>query len=130
MRITRRTVFFICLLLALFWLAGCQTSMRTVVVKETQIVTEKETEIVSVVDTSTPMPQPTQAPTAAGLTPVPTPSAEPTTVPEGRMVELEFPVEMRLGDSDVVRLALVPYEEGYATAWDSRSRRRATVPFT
>jgi hypothetical protein len=114
MRITRRAALFICLLLAFLWLAGCSAATKTVVVKETQIVTEKETEIVSIVDTPTSLSQPTQAPTTAGVTPVPTPLAEPTTVPEGRMVELEFPVEMRLGDSDVVRLALVPYEEGYA----------------
>jgi len=32
---------------------------------------------------------------------------------ENRLVELEWPAEMRLGDSDIIRLALVPYQEGY-----------------
>jgi hypothetical protein len=32
---------------------------------------------------------------------------------EGRLVELEWPQRLRLGESDVVRLALIPGEEGY-----------------
>lgn len=32
---------------------------------------------------------------------------------ESRLVELEWPARMRLGESDIVRLALTPYEEGY-----------------
>jgi len=32
---------------------------------------------------------------------------------EGRLVELEWPEALRLGDSDVIRLALVPTQEGY-----------------
>jgi hypothetical protein len=34
-------------------------------------------------------------------------------VVEHRLVELEWPAQMRLGDSDIVRLALIPSEEGY-----------------
>ncbi|MDX1435841.1 MAG: hypothetical protein R3335_03455, partial [Anaerolineales bacterium] len=50
--------------------------------------------------------QPTPPPLATSL-PLPTP------VVETRLIELEWPTTMRLGDSDVVRLALVPDEEGY-----------------
>ncbi len=32
---------------------------------------------------------------------------------ESRLVELEWPRELRLGDSDIIRLALVPYQDGY-----------------
>ncbi|RPI31458.1 MAG: hypothetical protein EHM70_11470 [Chloroflexota bacterium] len=53
----------------------------------------------AVVDTATPVPQPTQA--------------APTVIVEQRIAELEWPARMRLGDSDVVRLSLVPSEEGY-----------------
>ncbi|UCH61100.1 MAG: hypothetical protein JSV61_06370, partial [Anaerolineales bacterium] len=67
------------------------------------------------------------APTAAGepqisptrelqATPSPKP-AEPTIIPapitEQRLVELEWPPHMRLGDSDVIRLSLIPSEQGY-----------------
>ncbi len=36
-----------------------------------------------------------------------------TSVVEQRMVELEWPATVRYGDSDTVRLALIPSEEGY-----------------
>lgn len=70
----------------------------------------------------TSMPAPTATPAAlATLSPAATPSPLPTTSPpatpvarvEERLVELEWPERMRLGDSDVVRLALVPSAEGY-----------------
>ena len=32
------------------------------------------------------------------------------------MVELEWPQQMRLGDSDIVRLALIPAQEGYVVS--------------
>jgi len=55
-------------------------------------------------------PPPTQAPAqATGEAPAPT--QEPLV--EGRLVELEWPEALRLGDSDVIRLALVPTKEGY-----------------
>jgi len=55
-------------------------------------------------------PPPTQAPAqATGEAPAPT--QEPLV--EGRLVELEWPEALRLGDSDVIRLALVPTQEGY-----------------
>ncbi len=37
-------------------------------------------------------------------------------VSESRMVELEWPQQMRLGDSDIVRLALIPAQEGYVVS--------------
>ncbi|GAB4521220.1 MAG: hypothetical protein Fur0018_01490 [Anaerolineales bacterium] len=58
-----------------------------------------------------PSPQPTQAAkpamTATASPPPATPQVEP------RIVEVEWPARMHLGDSDVVRLALVPSTEGY-----------------
>ncbi len=68
---------------------------------------------------------PTQAaastflPTATALPALPTQieatPAQPTA--EARLVELEWPLRLRMGESDIVRLALVPSAEGYtATA--------------
>jgi hypothetical protein len=37
---------------------------------------------------------------------------------EARIVELEYPPSMRLGDSDVLRLSLIPSEEGYTVRTD------------
>lgn len=54
----------------------------------------------------------TSAPEAPAPT-VPVVTAEPVEVIEGRLVEMEWPDRLRLGDSDVIRLALVPTKEGY-----------------
>ncbi len=51
------------------------------------------------------LPTSTPAPTLIG------PTA--TAAVEGRVVELEWPATMRLGDSDVVRLSLIPSKDGY-----------------
>jgi hypothetical protein len=61
---------------------------------------------------------PTSEPTAAPAvsTPRPTsPPPAPTPIPfiEQRFVELEWPERLRLGESDVLRLALVPSKDGY-----------------
>lgn len=71
-------------------------------------------------------PQATKASTAVpapGGTATSPPLGEPTPLPievveiEGRMVELEWPAVIRLGESDVVRVSMVPVQEGYvATA--------------
>ncbi len=122
---------------------AAKTAVQTVVVKETVEVVVKETQVVEVKATeiveappATSPPQPTQPPAAAATaTPdaavVPSPiTISPTPIgpvviatqplptatsvpPESRLVELEWPPVMRLGESDVVRLALIPAPEGY-----------------
>lgn len=52
---------------------------------------------------STQLPEPT--PTA--------PLATPTPEIEARIIEVEWPADLRLGDSDIVRLALIPSKNGY-----------------
>jgi hypothetical protein len=42
----------------------------------------------------------------------PAPVIQPTEQ-ELHLVELEWPPRMRMGDSDIIRLALIPYEDGY-----------------
>ena len=58
--------------------------------------------------------QPTEAP---AVLPSPQPTQEiqpaPTAYAEQRVVELEWPPSMRLGDSDIIRLALIPYGDDY-----------------
>jgi hypothetical protein len=69
-----------------------------------------------------PSPLPTTAggilPAATSTTtrPKPPPTvavSPPTPTIEVRLVELEWPTRMRLGDSDVARLSLIPSKEGY-----------------
>ncbi|HLB49169.1 MAG TPA: hypothetical protein VJL59_19330 [Anaerolineales bacterium] len=55
-------------------------------------------------------PLPTLESTAAVVQPTPIPRP-----PESRAVELDYPFTLRLGDSDVIRLALVVAEDGYVT---------------
>jgi hypothetical protein len=40
-------------------------------------------------------------------------TATPLELPEARQVELEYPAQMQIGDSDVIRLSLVPSKAGY-----------------
>jgi hypothetical protein len=73
----------------------------------------------------TPTPQPTFSPTAPTAAP---PLIEPTPTPviEERMVELEWPGRLHLGDSDVVRLALVPSGEGYTVTTEFPDHQTVT----
>lgn len=111
-------------------LAGCAPAMEpeTVTVFET-VVVEKEVEVIveatqpetaagepseeEPVPTPTPPPQPTPqqvSPTPAATLPVPTS----TPVIEPRVVEVEWPQSLHLGDSDVVRMAIIPTKDGYS----------------
>lgn len=52
-------------------------------------------------------PAPTLAQPTSALLPTPTPALE------ARLAEIEWPPRLRLGESDVVRLSLIPSSEGY-----------------
>jgi hypothetical protein len=140
-------------LVALALLAACaagqqpsqETVKETVVVVETQVV-EGETVVQEVVVTATPEPAveapaaeatslPTQAPLptqppAALPTAQPTQESQPspTAYAEQRMVELEYPTSLRLGDSDIIRLALIPYGEDYQVTTDFGNHQTDTNP--
>ena len=75
------------------------------------------------ISTSTPASQATGAPATAAPGPTVTPALE------ARVVELEWPPHLRLGESDVVRLALVPTAGGYAvvTEFDEHTTLTQTV---
>jgi hypothetical protein len=118
-------------LLALL-LASCAPAAEPVVEEpaaETAVEVEKEGETVEVekeveepaaeepmaeehTPTPTLIPQPTSLP--ASPTPAPTISVPtPTPLIEPRVVEVEWPESLHLGDSDVVRMALIPTRDGY-----------------
>jgi hypothetical protein len=59
------------------------------------------------------IPAPTQAISPPTEAPPPTAAPSPTPFIEERLVEVEWPSHLRLGESDVLRLSLVPSGEGY-----------------
>lgn len=60
--------------------------------------------------TALPVPDPTVAPA---------PIREPVLVVEPRIIEFEWPSEMRLGDTEALRLALIPSADGYVAIAES-----------
>jgi len=118
-------VFRIIFLAGIIWLAACAPSatpgeppaateapVPVEVVKTVEVVV---TEVVEVVVTETPAitTSPSRTPPPPKITPLPSIPPQPAATAEERLVHLEWPLQMRLGDSDVVRLSLVPSEEGY-----------------
>ena len=139
----RRTFLFLISLFFIFFIAACaaastQTVMETKVV-EAPAAEEKTATAQPAMEQPTKVPevQPTQAP----LVEV-TPQTQPTSVPsmptevlpaptgtiEERLVELEWPSAMHLGDSDVLRLSLVPSAEGYVVQTDYAEHQTDTQP--
>lgn len=79
---------------------------------------------------------PTQAPQPVVTQPV-TPTSQPilpavTATPyvEARVVELEWPASLRLGDSDIIRLSLAPSKDGYSaiTEFPEHQVQTQTMP--
>jgi hypothetical protein len=93
MRKVRRTIFLFGFGLAFFLLAACAARPETVIPSTLQPTQPPATE----------MPVPTA--TAPGPTPTP--------FIEERFIEVEWPSNLNLGDSDIIRLALIPSESGY-----------------
>jgi hypothetical protein len=82
-----------------------------------------------------PSSQPTPAggflPAATSMTTLPKPTPSPAVAPsipavEERFVELEWPSRMRLGDSDVARLSIIPSEEGYIVTTEFEEHQTIT----
>lgn len=67
---------------------------------------------------------PTSAPFPTAILPTP------TAIVEAHVVELEWPPQMRLGDSDLVRLALVPSKEGYVVTTEFPEHQVVTSTVT
>lgn len=105
-------------LLALLAAASCAPAMPSPAVEQPTAGPDAE---------ETTPPQSTQAPTNPAQ-PTPTRPGEPApTAPvELRVVELEWPARLRLGESDVLRLALVPSADGYTARADFEEHSLAT----
>lgn len=111
--------------LLLLILVSCKAA-ETRPAEEPTLVVEAPVETEEPVPEATSPPaEPTRAPPTPAtifptlpLLPTSTPLALPTPatpIVEHRLVEVEWPPVMRLGESDIVRLALIPYQEGYIT---------------
>ncbi len=61
----------------------------------------------------TQAPAATSAPQPTATRIIPLPTLAPTTISEKRIIELEYPTQMRLGDSDIIRIALIPTKDGF-----------------
>ncbi|RMF48581.1 MAG: hypothetical protein D6755_03630, partial [Anaerolineae bacterium] len=125
------------LLFALWLLAACAPSAsappQEVVAT---IVVTKEVGGESVVEVATPTPPPPgEAEGSAAVQPSPQPTQAvkpapslpaPTLQVEAHAVEVEWPGRMYLGDSDIVRLSLVPSEDGYQITAEFPEHRTLT----
>ena len=115
--------------------ASPQPAVKTVEVEKEVVVEKSATPQISEAPrTKAPGAQPTQS--AVVETPLPQPTAvlptpavpAPTAFVERRVLELGYPPRMRLGDSDVLRLSLVPSEEGYTVRTDFPEHQTDTQP--
>ena len=111
--------FFLCalLVLGLLWITACATSAPEEMTEE-PVVEEPATEEL-ITEEAEATPQPAVEPEIVSSPTLPPPPVTepseplPTPVIEQRMVELEWPPRLRLGDSDFVRLTLIPQVDGY-----------------
>lgn len=124
------------LLLLLF--TACAPAATAIV--ETDVIGEVPVEVTQPVEVQvTPVhtataflsPEPTQRLTATGVASIETPIADPTKPSpvelEPRLVEYDWPPRMRLGDSDLISLSLIPYEEGYIATTEYEDHRSETA---
>ncbi len=108
-------------------LAACAPAATTIVktqaVKETQVAPAVTPTAAPAVGPTTEVKE-TQAVQQTKIAPPPTevqptqPVVTPTSFLEMRVIELEWPAHMRLGDSDIVRVALIPSKDGYTVSTD------------
>lgn len=113
----RRFSLILCILLLLLFLAACGPApAETVVIVETVIVEEPAAEAPVEEEAAppiTPLPTATQAPLPTTDSQPYVPPLTSTPLVEARLVEVEWPEQLYLGDSDVVRMAMIPSKEGY-----------------
>ncbi|MBN1370341.1 MAG: phosphotransferase [Anaerolineaceae bacterium] len=103
----RVSLLLIGLLFAVIILASCSPAMTPPATEPGQATATAAGAV------STQAPQATAAPTYAPTATPPAQRPSPTPFIEERLIELEWPENLRLGESDLVRLALLPAEEGY-----------------
>jgi hypothetical protein len=92
------------------------------VIQTVEVEKEVEKEVVSPTKATAPGTAAPQADATATSFPVkPTASVQeplPTPQIEARLVELEWPARLRMGESDIVRLSLIPSKDGYTVEAD------------
>jgi hypothetical protein len=72
---------------------------------------------------------PTQSPVIEPTTiPATAPGPSPTPLVEERMIELEWPSQMRLGESDIIRISLIPSAQGYTVTTEFPDHQVTTNP--
>jgi hypothetical protein len=117
MRLNVRLKTILLLLISLVLLSACSPGALPTSQPEAPAAEEPAAEVITtavVVEKEVVEPQPTQS-----IQPTLSPQEAPSqVVVEARLVELEWPSRLRLGDSDIVRLSLIPSEEGYAVQAD------------
>lgn len=120
-----------------------QQPLEPVLTVEVEVEVEKEVVTTSIAEPAEPIPPPS----ASEIKPLPTasPIAQATLLPslppsltvseikpleEKHIVQVEWPDLMRLGDSDVIRMALIPAEESYSlvTEFPEHTTITQTIP--
>ena len=105
MRCERRVFIPLIVVLFLIFLVGCSGAMD---IPSAATEDDSGLPLEEPPPTQGPTPLPTEYPGTEGpMVPTPTPFIE------ERKIEIEWPPDMRLGDSDIVRLSLIPTENGY-----------------
>lgn len=121
-------VFWILAILFLVFLASCAPA-ATIVPAPTAVplATQPPQPTLQLAPTQPPLPTPSSAavPTTLPATP---PVVTPTS--EQRMVELEWPASLRLGESDLVRLSIVPYQGSYVVQAEFPEHATQSQPVT
>lgn len=117
------------LLLTLLLIIGCSPAGKPIPSQHPQEAEQTTTQ--------TFVPQPTQAEAPRQNTKSPTDAYPNTPTPqtgvptpssEGRLIELEWPDEMHLGESDIIRLSLIPTQDGYVVETEFPEHTLVTQP--
>ncbi len=120
--------------------SASEAAVQTQIVVQTQVVEAETTRTAApqpttIPEVSQPGPTATLAPMATTVPPTtgpptaaPTVSPSPTQVVEQRVVEVEWPPEMRLGGSDLVRLSLIPAADAVEVVTEFEDHTTITQP--
>lgn len=96
--------------LCLVWLAGCAPAAHPTTPAVSEPTLAAPTTAAAVEGTPAPSATPSSLPEATQAVPATQPTVE------QRVIELEWPERLRMGESDIVRLALVPGGEAYVAS--------------
>jgi hypothetical protein len=116
------------LILLLLLIAGCSPTANNKSPISTETVEKQSTSSPAFLPTQAERPlQPTER-TNGDFATTPAPSQESIPSSEGRLFELEWPAEMNLGESDLIRLSLIPTQDGYIVQTEFAEHNLVTQP--